>query len=153
MSDTLRLDAVLEPRGPAGAIVLADEQVATISGGRAAFPVIVEINGTVLRLRVARMKGENLIGLSKAARQEAGVEIGGTYPVAISADAGERTVEVPEDLATALQADPTVDAAFAALAYSHRKEYVRWVTEAKRPATRAERIATTVTMVRDGRTR
>ena len=90
---------------------------------------------------------------ARAARREAGVGIGGTYAVAINLDAAERTVEVAEDLDTALQADPAVDAAFAALAPSHRKEFVRWVTDAKRPATRAERIATTVPMVCEGLTR
>jgi uncharacterized protein YdeI (YjbR/CyaY-like superfamily) len=99
------------------------------------------------------MGGENMIGLAKAVRAEAGVEIGGTYDVEITADAGERTVEIPDDLMAALSADPSVLDAFTALAPSHRKEYVRWVTEAKKPETRANRLAKTVEMVRAGQTR
>ncbi len=72
------LHATLEPRGPAGAFVLDDEQVAALGGGRKTFPVRVAVNGTALSLRLARMGGENLIGLSKAVRAEAGVEINGT---------------------------------------------------------------------------
>lgn len=153
MGETLRIRATLEPRGPAGAFLLSDEQVAAIGAGKKAFPVTVVIGGNTLALRLARMGGENMIGLAKAVRAEAGVEIGGTYDVEISADSGERTVEVPDDLAAALSADPTAQEAFTALAPSHRKEYVRWISEAKKPETRATRVAKTVEMVRSGQTR
>jgi uncharacterized protein YdeI (YjbR/CyaY-like superfamily) len=98
------------------------------------------------------MGGENLIGFSKAARAEAGVETGGSYRVTITIDEGERTVDVPDDLEAELRSGG-VQATFDALAYSHRKEFVRWVTEAKRPQTRADRIAKTIEMVRGGTTR
>ena len=152
MTGPLRLEVTLEPRGPAAAIVLTDAQVATLGDGKKTFPVRVEVGGRTVALRLARMGGESLIGFSKAARAEAGVEIGGTYRVVITRDEGERTVDVPEDLATALRSGRALTT-FAALAYSHRKEYVRWVTEAKRPQTRADRIAKTVEMVRAGQTR
>lgn len=152
MADVLKITATLESRGPAGAIVLSDAQVAKLGDGKKAFPVKVAVNGTTMSLRLARMSGENLIGFSKAARAEAGVEVGSSYRVVIEADAGERTVDVPADLAKALKARK-VDAAFVALAYSHRKEYVRWVEEAKKPETRANRIAKAVEMVAAGKTR
>src|SRR6185437_10235268 len=101
MAQTLRMTATLEPRGPAGAFLLTDEQVAALGGGRKTFPVRVTINGTSLALRLARMGGENMIGLSKSARGEAGAEIGSLYEVEIALDDGERTVEVPSDLADA----------------------------------------------------
>jgi hypothetical protein len=153
MGDVLRLHATLEARGPAGAFLLSDEQVAAIGDGKKTFPVTVAVNGHTLALRLARMGGENMIGLAKAARTAAGVELGASYDVEISADTGTRTIEVPDDLAAALAADPAVAASFEQLAPSHRKEYVRWVTEAKKPDTRATRIAKTVDMVRTGQTR
>jgi hypothetical protein len=153
MAQTLQLTAVLEPRGPAGAFVLTDEQVATLGGGAKAFPVAVTVNGVTLPLRLARMGGESLVGLATAARTRAGVEVGESYDVTIVRDDVERAVEVPSDLAAALAADPAVEAAFAALAPSHRKEFVRWVTEAKREQTRMLRVEQTVEMVRAGRTR
>jgi uncharacterized protein YdeI (YjbR/CyaY-like superfamily) len=153
MTEVLRLTAVLEQRGPAGAFLLTDEQVAALGSGRKAFPVRVRVNGVTLALRLARMGGENLIGLARAAREQAGVEIGAAYEVEIAADDGERVVEVPDDLAAALAADPIAEAAIAALAYSHRKEFVRWITEAKRDTTRADRIAGTIEMLHAGRTR
>ncbi len=147
------LHATLEPRGPAGAFVLDDDQVAALGGGRKTFPVRVAVNGTALSLRLARMGGENLIGLSKAVRAEAGVEINGTYDVEITVDEGERTVEVPDDLQAALDGDRAAGEAFAKLSFSHRKEFARWVGEAKAAATRERRVTSTLEMLREGRTR
>jgi hypothetical protein len=149
----MNLTLTLEPRGPAGAFLLSDEQVAAVGGGRRAFPVRVSVNGVTLPLRLARMGGENLIGLARAAREQAGVSIGSAYRVQIVADESERGVEVPEDLAVALAGDTQARAAFEALAYSHRKEFVRWVSEAKRDVTRAQRVAKTVEMLRAGQHR
>lgn len=153
MGETLHLTAILEPRGPAGGFSFTDEQVAAMGDGAKTFPVVVTINGTAVPLRLARMGGENLVGFSKASRAAAGIELGDEVTFDIAADLAPRTVEVPDDLAAALAEDKAVDAAFAALAYSHRKEYVRWVTEARREQTRLDRIAKTVEMVREGRTR
>jgi hypothetical protein len=114
--------------------------------------VKVTINGTTLPLRLARLGVENLIGFSKAKRTEAGVDIGAKYRVVVEADLGERTVEVPADLAAALKV-ARLTKQFDALAYSHRKELVRRVEEAKKPETRARRIADTVEKVRAGETR
>ena len=152
MAETLTLP--LEPRGPAGAFLLTDEQVATLGGGRKAFPVSVAVNGVTLPLRLARMGGKNMIGLPKAAREKAGVTLGETYEITVTAEeAGSRTVEVPDDLTAALAGDTEARARFETLAYSHRKEFVRWITEAKREATRAQRVARTVEMLRAGETR
>jgi uncharacterized protein YdeI (YjbR/CyaY-like superfamily) len=96
--------------------------------------------------------GENLIGFSKAKRGEAGVDIGATYRVVIETEEGDRVVEVPDDFAVALKAGRATKL-FDALAYSHRKEYVRRITEAKKPETRARRIAETVSKVSAGEKR
>jgi hypothetical protein len=148
----VRIHVTLEPRGPAAAIILTDEQVALLAPGKKTFPVKVTINGTTLPLRLARMGDENLIGFSKAKRAEAHVEIGDTFRVLIELDAGERRVDVPDDLAAALKAGK-VTKQFDALAYSHRKEFVRRVNEAKKPETRARRIADTVAKVQAGESR
>ncbi|UJF31930.1 YdeI/OmpD-associated family protein [Paenibacillus hexagrammi] len=56
----------------------------------------------------------------------------------------DKTVTVPGDLATAFQANPEAAAFYEGLAYSHRKEYVRWITDAKRAETRQGRIEKTL---------
>ena len=153
MAEPLRLRTVLEPRGPAGAIILSDEQVALVTGGAKAAPVRVTVNGNTLRLRVARMRGESMIGFSRAARQEAGVELGEEHDFEVALDDAPREVEVPADLAGALEGDAAAKEAFDALSFTHRKEFARWVEEAKRPETRERRVADTLAMVREGRTR
>jgi Bacteriocin-protection, YdeI or OmpD-Associated/Domain of unknown function (DUF1905) len=152
MAKALELTTTLYPRGPAAAIVLTDEQVAAIGGGAKAFPVTVTIDGRAHALRLARMGGENLIGFSKAAREQAGVAVGDTVVALIATDTGDRMVAVPDDLASALTAAKATET-FEKLAYSHRKEYVRWVTDAKKAGTRADRIAKAVEMVKAGTTR
>lgn len=126
--------------GPAAAIVLTDEQVAQLGPAKSP-PVIVTIAGSSARLRVARMGGQNLIGLSRASREALGVEIGQEVTATIELDTEERTVDIPEELSTALDADPAARAAFDALSYSKRKEHARQVATAKAAETRDRRIA------------
>lgn len=135
----LNLHTVLERRGPAAAIVLSDEQVASLGSGKAV-PVVVSFGERSIRLRLARMGGQNLIGFSKAARADAGVEIGDEIDVTITVDSDERAVEISPALAQALDADPAARAAFDALAPSRRKEMARQITEAKQDATRQRRL-------------
>lgn len=59
---------------------------------------------------------------------------------------------MPADLGAALAQDDAARAAFEALPYSHRKEWVRWITEAKKPDTRTTRITKTVQSLREGKT-
>ena len=150
---SLRFTATLQPRGPAGAFILSDDQVEALGGGRKAFPVTLIVNAGRYGLRLARMGGENMIGLRREIREAAGLALGDVVEIEVALDDTERTVEVPADLAAALAADANAEAAVAKMALTHRKEYIRWVTEAKRDATRLDRIAKTVTMVKAGRTR
>jgi hypothetical protein len=136
---TLQIHTVLAPMGPATAIELTDQQVAELGGGKRA-AVIVGIGGRTARVRLGVMDGRNLVGLSKAVRAELGVEIGDEVDATIDLDTTERQVEVPDDLAAALDA-AGVRAAFDALTFSRRKELARGVTEAKRPETRERRVA------------
>ncbi|QIK64365.1 DUF1905 domain-containing protein [Leucobacter viscericola] len=145
---SIQIQTTLEPHGPATAIELSDEQVAELAGGKRA-AVIVTIGEKTARLRLGVMGGKNLIGLSKAARAELGVDIGDAISAVIALDEAPREVEVPADLAAALDADAKVRAAFDALPYTHRKEHVRAVEEAKKPETRLRRIESTVAMIRD----
>jgi len=143
----LRLHTVLIGRGPAAAIVLSDEQVDSFGAGKV-FPVAVTIGGRTARLRLARMGGENMIGFTKAVRADLGLEIGQEIDAVIRVDSAERTVDVPTELAAALDAEPALRAAFDALSYSARKEHARMVADAKQVATRERRIAKIVETLR-----
>jgi len=150
--NSLRLRATFEPRGPAAAIVLTDEQVAALGAGKTP-AVRVTANGVSVVARVGRMGGENLVGFSKKLRAELGVEIGDVVDVVISLDAAAREIAVPPALAAAFAADSAAKAAFDALAPSHRKEFARWIDEAKREETRRLRVDQALQMLHEGRTR
>jgi hypothetical protein len=120
--------------------------VAGLGGGAKAFPVRVTVGSATVEGRVARMGGENLVGLSRERRAALGVDTGDTVEVVLVHDAAERTVEVPDDLAAAL-ADAGARDAFDRLAYTHRKEHVRSVTDARKPETRARRVTAVVDAV------
>ncbi len=143
----------LQQRGPAAAVVLDDQQVAVIGEGAQRFPVAATVNGYSWRTSVARMGGEFLVGLSKAVRQSAGVEAGDEVEVTLRLDTEVREVEVPADLAKAFEADPVAKAAFEGMAFTHRKEYARWIEEAKKAETRDRRIGQALEMLRAGKTR
>ena len=149
----IRFRALLQRRGAAAAIVLEPEQAARVGEGARAFPVVATINGYTVRGRVARMGGESLLGLSRAVRGDAGVAAGDTVDVVLALDRSPREVDVPPALADALAGDAGAQATFDALAYSHRKEFARWVAEAKKDETRERRVAKTLEMLRAGRTR
>lgn len=142
---TLHVRATLPAHGPATAIELTEAQVDELGGGKRA-AVRVRIGDREARLRLGVMGGKNLVGLSKAARAELGVEIGDTVDAEIELDADDRVIEVPTDLASALDV-AGARAAFDALSPSRRKEFVRGIVEAKQPATRERRVQAAVDAV------
>lgn len=149
----LRLRALLAPRGPAAAVVLSEEQVRALAGDAKTPAVRVTVNGHTFDGRIGRMGGESLLGFNRAVREAAGVVPGEQIEVTIALDSAPRAVDVPPALAAALAGAPDAHDRFDALAPSHRKEFARWVDEAKRPETAARRAEQTVTMLREGRTR
>jgi len=149
----IKFRALLQPRGPAAAVILDDAQVAAVGEGAKRFPVVATVNSYTWRTSVARMGGEFLLGLNKEVRQGAGVEAGDEVEVAVELDTAPREVEVPEALAAALAADPQAKASFEGMAFTHRKEYARWVAEAKQQETRQRRVQRALEMIRAGKTR
>ena len=113
-------------------------------------PVKVRINDAEYRSTIFRMKGKYLLVVPRLFREAAGVKAGERVTVEIERDTEERTVDVPDDLAQALS-EAGLTGAFAKMSYTHRKEYANSVTEAKKPETRARRIAKAVEMIAEKR--
>lgn len=149
----IKLEGELVPRGPAAAFILDDEQVATVGEGAKRFPVVATVNGYTWRTSVARMRGEFMVGLNREVREGAGVQAGDTVTLELALDSEPRTVDAPPALAEALDKDPQAKAAFEGMAFTHRKEFARWIDEAKKEETRARRVSQAVEMIRTGRTR
>jgi hypothetical protein len=103
--------------------------------------VIVKLNGYTYHSTVAVMGDKFLIPLSAAHREASGLRAGEQVEVTLELDLEPRTVEVPDDLRSALSAQAGAIEGFDALAFSKRKELVRQVTDAKTQETRDRRIS------------
>jgi hypothetical protein len=123
-------------------IQVPDEAVAALGKGKRP-PVKVTVNGYTYRSTVATMGGVFMIGFSAEHRAATGIKAGDPIEVTLELDEAPRTVEVPADLAAALEA-AGLRAAFDTSAPSKRKEFVRQVEEAKSEETRQRRIAKVV---------
>jgi hypothetical protein len=134
----------LRDAGGGGAAFVVPAEVAAALGPAKRPPVRVTVGGHTFRTRIAVYGGEALVGVTKANRAAAGIGVGDRVDVDVEPDTEPREVIVPPDLGAALAGSPAAGAAFGRLAYSHQREYVDWITEAKRPETRARRIAGTV---------
>ena len=111
--------------------------------------VTVTLKGYTYRSTVAVYGGEYFLPLAAVHREAAGVKAGQPVQVTLELDTAPREVEVPKDLAAALK-KAGVRAAFDALSFSHRKEHVRAIEEARAPETRARRIDKAVAMIASG---
>ncbi len=127
-------------------IPVPEEIVAALGGGKRA-SVSVTVNGYAYRSTLASMGGRYLIPFSSDKRKETGIGGGDAIVVDLELDTAPRTVEVPGDLAAALQS-AGLRSVFDALAPSHRKAHVTAVEDAKTPATRERRIAGVVAKIR-----
>ena len=138
-----RFEAELVAADRGGAYVEVPREVVAALGGGGRIPVRATFDGIDYRGSIVSMGGGRIIGVLKAIRQQLGKEPGDRLAVTVERDDAERTVAVPADLTTALDA-AGVKTAFDALSFSHQREHVTWIEEAKRPATRARRVAATV---------
>jgi len=103
-------------------------------------PVVVTVNGYEYRNTVAVMGGKYMISFSSDKRAATGIGGGDPIVVDLEVDTAPRTVEVPDDLAAALDGAPGARAAFDALSPSAKKAHVTAVEGAKAAETRQRRI-------------
>ena len=111
-------------------------------------PVAVTINGYTYRSTVAFMGGKYLLPVSAENRAAAKVAPGDEIAVRLVLDDAPREVDIPQDLAAALAADPAAAAAFAKLSFTYRKEHALSVASAKTDETRQRRLAKVIESLR-----
>ena len=119
--------------------------------GLARPPVTVTIRGHMWRTTPGVYDGVGYIVVNRAVKAATGVDAPDRVRVRIELDTEPRKVVIPRDLAAALAADSVAKKTFASMSFTHRREYVQWVEDAKRPETRSRRIAAAVARVRDGK--
>ena len=140
--------AELNLEGKTGTYVVVPLDVPAVFG-RARPPVRGTINGSPLRSTIAKYSDDYFLVINRKVREAAGVAAGETGDIELELDTKPRTVRVPKDLAGAL--DEETRAAFDRMSYTHRREYVEWIGEAKREETRRRRIAKAVELIGEGK--
>lgn len=140
-------DATIVAADRGGAYVAVPAAVVEALGGKKRIPVAATFDGVAYRGSIVSMGGdERILGMLRAIRDELGKGPGDSVAVTVAPDTAPRAVEVPADLAAALD-EAGLRTVFDALSYSHRREYVGWIEEAKRSETRSRRVRTTVERV------
>jgi hypothetical protein len=152
MSATIRVELETAEGKSATGFAVPDEVVDELGGGRRP-KVVITVNGYEYRTSIARMGERYLVPVSAERRRAAGVQAGDQLDVTLELDTAPREVDVPDDLAAALAAEPAAKAFFDTLSHSAKSWHVLQVTGAKKPETRANRVRKSVELLARGRAR
>ena len=148
MSQKHSFTALIQNAGGGGAFVEVPFDVEAAFGlKRPRVKALIEgvpYRGTLTRMGTER----HLLLVLKSIREQTGRTFGDEVKVTVEADAEERVVAVPAELKRAFQSDRDAKAAFERLSYTHRKEYVAWINEAKKDETRQNWVAKTIEMLK-----
>ena len=123
-------------------------QTLTALGEGKRVPVKVTLNGYTYRTTIAVYGGKSYIGVRREVREAAGVTAGNPLTVGLEYDAEIRAVDLPQALRRALEGDAAAAAAFEKLSYTRKKEFLQWVTGAKRAETQRRRMEQAMAMLR-----
>ncbi|HLY41010.1 MAG TPA: YdeI/OmpD-associated family protein [Terracidiphilus sp.] len=143
-----KFKALIEDAGGGGACVLFPFDTEKEFGTRGQVPVKamfdgVSYTGTMIKYG----RPQHMLPVMKNIRAQIGKGPGDTVEVVVARDTSERAVEVPPEFAKLLKKEKLLPF-FDNLSYTHRKEYVRWITDAKKEETRTRRLAKAVEMMK-----
>ncbi len=144
MTEKQTFTAVIQNAGGGGAFVEVPFDVEAAFGSKRP-KVKALIEGVPYRGTLTRMGTEcHILGIRKEIREQIGKTFGDEVTVTVEPDTEPRVVDVPADLLKELKKDKAAKAFFGKLSYTHQKEYVTWIAEAKKEETRRNRIAKTI---------
>jgi bifunctional DNA-binding transcriptional regulator/antitoxin component of YhaV-PrlF toxin-antitoxin module len=142
--------AKIEPGDRGGAYVVFPFDIQKQFGTKGKVPVQATFNGVQYRGSLVKYgQPQHVLGVEKAIREEIGKQPGDTVDVVVWKDEEERTVEIPPEFAKLLKKEDLLPT-FEKLSYTHRKEYCRWITDAKKEETRIRRLANSIEMLKKG---
>ena len=140
--------AIIQNAGNGGAFVEVPFDVEKVFGSKRP-KVKAMIEGVSYRGTLVRMKSENhLLLILKSVREQIGKTFGDEVKVSVELDVEERVVAVPLELKRAFKSDKEAKAAFEKLSYTHQKEYVNWINDAKKDETQVRRVLQTLEMLK-----
>lgn len=108
-------------------------------------------DGVNYRGSLTNMGQGHFLLLRKDIRKKIGKDVGDRVEVTLEKDLEERVVEVPKELQALLGRDETIKLFYEHLSFTNRKEYARWIADAKRPETKDERLKLTKEKLRQGK--
>jgi hypothetical protein len=149
----VRFRTTIQQSGKTTTGIQVPEEVIEALGSGKRPAVRVTVNGYTYRSTVAVLGGRNMVGVSAEHRVATGVAGGDEVDVDIELDTAPREVNIPADLAAALDAEPAARRTFDGLSYSNKSWHVLQVEGAKTDETRQRRIARSVDILRQGRAR
>lgn len=150
MAEAHRFRTVIEPARGGGAVALVPPDVATAIGGLKQMRIVGTVNGVPYQSSTMPWQGRQLyMGVHKATRQAAGVEIGDEIEVELARDERPRVLELAPELESALAAEPELRARFEALSFSRKREIAEPVADARKPETRAARVEKALARLRE----
>ena len=150
MSKKQTFTAVIQNAGGGGAFVEVPFDVEQAFGSKKP-KVKATIEGVPYRGTLVRMGTEcHVLIILKGIREQIGKTFGDEVTISVEPDTEPRLIEIPPDLARELKEDKEAKAFFDKLSYTHQKEYVTWINEAKKQETRQNRILKTLDPSRDG---
>jgi len=142
--------ARIEPGPGGGAFVTFPYDVEKEFGLKGRVPVHATFDGVPYTGSLMQCGGpHHMLGILKSIREQLGKNIGDKIKVEIRRDETVRTVELPADFTALLKKEKLRDF-FDSLSYTHRREYARWITEAKKAETRAARLTKSIHMLHKG---
>ncbi len=151
MSQRHTFHAVIENPGGGGAFVRIPFDVEQ-AFGKKRVPINATIDGEPYRGTLVRMGYPcHILIVLKEIRAKIGKDFGDEVEVTLEEDTDPRVVEVPADFQRALNENLIAKAAFAKMSYTHQREHVRAILEAKRAETRRDRIAKSIEMLKQGK--
>jgi len=110
--------------------------------------------GVPYRGILARMGTDyHILIILKSIREQIGKSFGDKVRITVELDTELRVVEIPKDLMKELKKHKEAKAFFDKLSYSHKREYVMWINEAKKEETRENRIVKMIEMLKQGKKR
>lgn len=112
--------------------------------------VLATFDGCEYRGSLAKM-GHNchILGMTQKIRAAIGKKPGDIVHVILKEDNEPRVVEIPEDFKRLLEENEQAMSFFDTLSYTNRKEYVQWITGAKKAETREKRVKDAIAMLSD----
>lgn len=117
-------------------------------GTKGMVKVKTKISGIDYRGSLTPMGGGNhILIVVKKIREELGVKEGDKLKIELAEDKAPRLVEVPADLKKLFTKNKKAKEIFDGMSYTHRKEYVNWINEAKKEETRQRRLIKAIEML------